>query len=380
MLSGAPNYSQSQIESAVIGMMARSSPGGSFDAAQARTIAQLLGPYVNHPVTGIPSGSVLEGNTEFARMVLEKAPILKAETNDPATRAALTRLGEQQNIAGAPVMSANLAAALGLGIATGRESVSERGGGERAGASSARFDEMGTASGTGTYWSTPMGLSDMRALALSQGLGWAANVPDLLRLGPTAIQALADVKLKQESYEHLTKKFELTPKETVQTAIEAKKRGVDLNGLAETADKIDQYLPPEQRPEFRRGVREFLPRMNDAEAQKSFNAKIDRWKQNNPHLAPEMEKLRKDLKIEQKDSVLQKKSEVKAAAAKVDAFDGLDATEPASSTAPAAAKPKEASETTTTKDRQVAKAENAKPEPPKQKEAGAKPAPAPVPS
>ena len=245
------------------------------------------------------------------------------------------------------------------------------------GRSGARYDGMAAANGD---WGSPAGQAFMRQLAIDKGIGWAANNPDLLRLGPTAIQALADVKLSQQSYEHLTKKFELTPRETVQSAVEAKKRGVDLNGVAETADKIDQRLPPEQQPEFRRGQREFFPKMNDPGAQRTFNGRIDRWKQKNPHLAPEMEQLRKDLKIEQKDNTLQHGREDKAAAKREDALDSLDAAEAAPPAASPANKKPEAPESSPMKDHSVKKAENAKPEPPKQKEAAAKTAPAPTPA
>src|ERR1700692_3431634 len=83
---GRDNYTQAQIEQAVEGMMMRLSTGHGFDAAAARQVAKLIGPYVNDANTGIPPGGVLIGNQAFERLVLEKAPALLSDTNDPATR------------------------------------------------------------------------------------------------------------------------------------------------------------------------------------------------------------------------------------------------------------------------------------------------------
>lgn len=150
VLAGTVNYTQSQIESAVMAMMSRVSFGGGFDAAQAGTIAQLLNPYVNDPVTGIPPGSVLEGNTEFARMVMEKAPVLKTEANDPATRAALARLAEQQNVAGTGAPPPGGWKFInGEWVPSGTGTMN--GGGERAASSQAYSREFGSAALNSSY-------------------------------------------------------------------------------------------------------------------------------------------------------------------------------------------------------------------------------------
>jgi hypothetical protein len=181
------NYTQAQIERAVEGMMMRLSTGHGFDVAAARQVAQLIGPYVNDANTGIPPGGVLIGNQAFERMVLEKAPALLSDTNDPATRAALARLAQQQNASASPLLTPAQMAALGLagGFAGG---------------------------GTGSRDSSPSSYS--RAQALADGGGSTGGVSPAviaqytqqysgMGFGSDMIRTFADVQLSRRDFDDL---------------------------------------------------------------------------------------------------------------------------------------------------------------------------------
>jgi len=97
--------------------------------------------------------------------------------------------------------------------------------------SSARYDGMGAG-----------GLNQIqlqaRDLAIKSGLTWAANNPDLLRLGPAAIEILAQTKLREETFNRLTKDAGLSTKGAVGVAAMLHAQGKDANkdGQALAAD------------------------------------------------------------------------------------------------------------------------------------------------
>lgn len=67
--------------------------------------------------------------------------------------------------------------------------------------SGARFDKL--ENNEKVDWSSDAGMSRTRTLTAQLGMPWAANNPDLLRLGPEAIKALADVHFQKASYDRL---------------------------------------------------------------------------------------------------------------------------------------------------------------------------------
>jgi hypothetical protein len=206
--------------------------------------------------------------------------------------------------------------------------------GDSGSSNGARFDKIDADMANGN-WASSAGQAYMRAYAVQQGLSWAANHPELLRLGPSAIKALADVHLKHENYERLTGKFGLTPRETVKTAKEAKKRGVDLNNATEQADRIHQKLHPTQQHEFNRHIKEFFPNMSKPEAQRKFNGHLDKLEHQKPELAPDIKDLRKTLKLraelehkaEQRADMTEREAATKTAT-RDSRVDALDAAEP----------------------------------------------------
>ncbi len=109
--------------------------------------------------------------------------------------------------------------------------------GERAGSSGARYSEIG--GGYGNAEITRV-MQQAHYEAVRLGIPWAANQPELLRLGPSAVKAIADVQLKQQSYQRLTKEAHFAAKDVVTLATYAKAKGIaDANPLANaTADVI----------------------------------------------------------------------------------------------------------------------------------------------
>jgi hypothetical protein len=185
--------------------------------------------------------------------------------------------------------------------------------------SSARFDGMGTQGLTQTQLQA-------RDLAMKIGLGWAANNPDLLRLGPSAIQALADVHLRQDSYDRF-RRGGLSPRGIVAGARWARRTGTDYNDFSKDFESTQHSLPPADQQEHTKAVEQYFkvvgtekkPTPADEEtAKKEFNDKMEGIKKRNPHAAPQIEHEQKVLKTQQKkEHVATAKAEVKTSAAEV---------------------------------------------------------------
>jgi hypothetical protein len=180
--------------------------------------------------------------------------------------------------------------------------------------SSARYDGLGSSSD----WNSPAGQAQMRELAIKSGLGWAANNPDLLRLGPSAIQALADVHLQKESYERF-KKGGLSEKGIVGGARWSKRTGTDYNEFSKTHEATQQALPAADQQAHSQAVEQYFkavgsekpPTPAEEEAAKdTFNKSMEPIKQRNPEAVQ---------KIEREQTVLQTQlKQEKDATAKTD--------------------------------------------------------------
>ena len=179
--------------------------------------------------------------------------------------------------------------------------------------SSARFDGMGTQGYTQTQLQA-------RDLATKLGLGWATNNPDLLRLGPSAIQALADVHLQKESYERF-KNGGLSDKAIVGGARWAKRTGTNYNEFSKTYDATHQALPESDQKAHSQAVEQFFkavgsekpPTPAEEEAAKdTLNKAMEPIKQRNPQAAPKIEREQKELKtVKQQEQAAVKKADVK---------------------------------------------------------------------
>lgn len=177
--------------------------------------------------------------------------------------------------------------------------------------SSARFDGMGAQGYTQTQ-------IQARDLAIKSGLTWAVNNPDLLRLGPAAIQALADVHLRQDSYERF-KNGGLSAKAIVAGARYAKKNHIDYNEASKAHEEAQQSLPAADRKVHSDAVTKFnesagQPNAKPADeetAKKEFNESMDKLKDRNPSAKQKIEHQQRILKTV--------KQEEHAATAKADA-------------------------------------------------------------
>lgn len=76
--------------------------------------------------------------------------------------------------------------------------------------------------------------------AVRSGIPWAAAKPDLLMQGPAGVKAIADVQIKEPTYQRLTTQAHFIAKEVVTLATFAKVKGIaDANPLAHaTADVV----------------------------------------------------------------------------------------------------------------------------------------------
>jgi hypothetical protein len=105
-----------------------------------------------------------------------------------------------------------------------------------AGDTGARFDAMYT----GTDWSSEAGQRYMRDYARRCGMGWAGDHPDLLRMGPAAIQALRDANFRRESFRRL-RDAGFDRREAARLAVDisryATRHGLDANRMAEEVER-----------------------------------------------------------------------------------------------------------------------------------------------
>jgi len=163
-------------------------------------------------------------------------------------------------------------------------------GGASEGDSSARFDKMGS-DGSGSYWSTRAGMEETRSLAIAMGLLWAADNQALLRLGPGAIQALADVHLRQESYEHLTKDVEFKAKDVVTLAKFAKEKKVDANELSSAFSDVGKGLSRGEKVDLRNNTVPYMAHPDDPTAQQKANEHFDNLQKKHPNEKPPHRKL-----------------------------------------------------------------------------------------
>lgn len=163
--------------------------------------------------------------------------------------------------------------------------------------SSVRFDGLASHGFTQTQLQA-------RDVAIKNGLGWAANNPDLLRLGPSAIQALADVHLQKESYERF-KNGGLGDKAVVSGARWAKRTGTDYNEFSKTFDATQQTLPAADQQAHSQAVEQLFkavgsekpptPAEVDA-ANDTFNKAMEPIKQRNPQAVQQIEREQQELK------------------------------------------------------------------------------------
>jgi hypothetical protein len=199
-------------------------------------------------------------------------------------------------------------------------------------ASSARYDGM--ALGAKGDWSSAAGQAYMRDYAMQHGLPWAANNPDLLRLGPSAIKALADVHLSQQSYDRVTKDAAFRPQDVVTLAKFAKEKNVDANAAATAISDVGKGLTPEEKEALRKGLLPYMSKPNDQKAQQRANEALDEVGRKHPGRKPEIEKAKQQLKIETGKELQQQHTTQDQITTKQNDLAAFESAEPASTKEP----------------------------------------------
>jgi len=106
-------------------------------------------------------------------------------------------------------------------------------------------------------------MAEMRKFAMKEGVPWVGNNPDLLRLGPAAIETIAETKLTQESFQRLKTEAEFKAKDVVNLARFARDRKLDANQLSGEVVDTGKALEPGNDPESRRRRGEFFGKIRD---------------------------------------------------------------------------------------------------------------------
>ncbi|MBJ7532943.1 hypothetical protein JDN40_02285 [Rhodomicrobium vannielii ATCC 17100] len=114
--------------------------------------------------------------------------------------------------------------------------------------SSARLDLL-VSKDSPEYWRTPEGQAAMTAYACTLGLSWARSVPELLRMGPEAIKALADVHLRKETYTGLRgiAGFEKEQVLALAKAAHEKEKNFDANEAGRLITEANKGLSAEEK-------------------------------------------------------------------------------------------------------------------------------------
>ena len=207
------------------------------DALEAQALATVA---TNIEAQAMAEGRVLDGFRKnhalaVAQRLLRSLP--REQLQSIGSSAGLLKSITAQSLAGTPIGDLRIAAALqrsdgpGASMADaatlpfGRRSE----GADRA-ASGARFSDIGGSSMSSELART---MEVARHEAVRLGIPWAANQPDLLKLGPAAVRAVAEVNLKQHSYQRLRGDAHFAAKDVVTFAHYAKSKGItDANAAA----------------------------------------------------------------------------------------------------------------------------------------------------
>ena len=157
-----------------------------------------------------------------------------------------------QSLAVAPITDPRAAALArleergqGVGIGDPATALLGRRGIDGIGASSfARLTELG--GNTSTEMART--IDQARYEAIKLGIPWAANNPDLLRLGSGAIKAIAETNLKEAGYKALREGSHYQAQDIVAFAKHSKIRGFDAENAAHATRDLVQGQPPGQQP------------------------------------------------------------------------------------------------------------------------------------
>ncbi len=146
-------------------------------------------------------------------------------------------------------------------------------------ASSSRFDGMG---GDRLTQGDLQNIAAARSLARDLGMPWAANNPDLLRLGPSAIRTLHDAGVQRQTFERMTsERVGIRAETAVGMAAWAKRQNltpVETNRIMNSTSDLHERLSAGRTPEEQRRVqreldeslKRFTERPNSAESRQAL--------------------------------------------------------------------------------------------------------------
>jgi len=138
------------------------------------------------------------------------------------------------------------------------------------------------------------------ARAEREGLGWIKGQHDLLRLGPGAVAALVDAKMKDTTFDTL-KSAGYEAKDAVAFSRFAIETGKDVNEVGPAAAKVTGALPSTEAEAHRQAMREYVNAVvakNAAErevAAKKLTEIHQRAVEQNPGMSENVENLNKQL-------------------------------------------------------------------------------------
>lgn len=98
-----------------------------------------------------------------------------------------------------------------------------------------------------TYGAERYSFAQMSQYAAAQGVPWAVHSPDLLKLGPSAIKAIADSGIKQPTYKALTNEAKFKAKDVVNLAHLAKDTGQNATDLSNRTVNTFKKVEPTEK-------------------------------------------------------------------------------------------------------------------------------------
>jgi len=195
-----------------------------------------------------PSSAILKTITD--------ASLAAAPVGDPRTQATLLAASANDPATGTESGSAISARMLRLDM--------ERA--ERA--SSSRFDGLG---GERLTQGDLQNIAAARSLARDLGMPWAANNPDLLRLGPSAIRTLHEAGVQRQTFERMTsERVGIRAETAVGMAAWAKRQNLTpeqtnriMNSTSDLHERLSAGRPADERQRVQQDLDESLKRFTE---------------------------------------------------------------------------------------------------------------------
>jgi hypothetical protein len=289
---GSTRISLAAVTEAIIAVMRASSPQGTADAALAARIGVTIQPQLAQVLRGaIVSGADLAGQQAFRTMLAQH---LSTTTGmDEQTRRALLHT---LNRTGAE-FAALIAPFLRGGGLAGRFASLVRG----------DTDERSDAvSSTSSFYSddaflrSPPGRA-MQRFAHEQGLEWAVNRADVLRLGEDAVRLFARTHFRHESFAGL-RSVGMQARDIERLVRRAEESGQDANVVARTVQDSLRVLgtTPERRQELLDAMNAFHANPNDNAAWERLSGITRRHETSPDSTAEQQDQARKLREAEEK--------------------------------------------------------------------------------